>query len=58
VKLTHDGKVMTKKVHRADREGEVDLDRWRPNTRGSDTFTVKAKNINTGAHCKAVIVRS
>jgi hypothetical protein len=57
VKLVHDGKVVTKKVHRADREGEVEMDRWRPNTKGSDTFKVRTRNTITGASCSATITR-
>lgn len=57
VKLLHDGKVVTKRVHRADREGEVDIDRWRPNTKGTDTFKVITKNTRTGASCSASITR-
>jgi hypothetical protein len=58
VRLTHDGKLVTKRVRHADREGEVELDRWRPDTKGKDVFRVKATNIHSGASCKATIRRS
>lgn len=38
VAIRHDGKVVTSKVRTADREGEIDVDTWRRNTAGSDTF--------------------
>ena len=38
VAIQHDGKVVTSKVRTADREGEIDVDTWRRNTAGSDTF--------------------
>jgi len=45
--LRHDGKVIAKRTnHRTDDEGEMDLERNRPNTRGKDVFklTVKPKH--------------
>ena len=38
VAIQHDGKVVTSRVRTADREGEIDVDTWRRNTAGSDTF--------------------
>jgi len=38
VAIRHDGKVVTSQVRRADREGEIDVDTWRRDTAGSDTF--------------------
>lgn len=50
VKLSHDGKVVHSRVHRADREGEVDVDTWRRNTRGRDTFVLTVRPVG-GASC-------
>ncbi|MDZ5661654.1 hypothetical protein SFC79_07770 [Nocardioides sp. S-58] len=40
VAIRHDGKVATSRVLTADDEGELDLDTFRRNTAGSDTFTL------------------
>lgn len=36
--IRHDGSLATSRVLRADDEGELDLDTFRRNTRGKDTF--------------------
>lgn len=38
VTLRHEGRVFYSKVRTADREGDIDVDRFRRNTRGKDTF--------------------
>jgi anti-sigma-K factor RskA len=38
VAIRHDGKLATSRVLRADNEGELDLDTFRRNTAGQDTF--------------------
>ena len=38
VAIRHDGKLATSRVLRADNEGELDLDTFRRNTAGRDTF--------------------
>ncbi|HSF37380.1 MAG TPA: hypothetical protein VLA70_14755 [Nocardioides sp.] len=38
VTIRHDGTLATSRVLRADDEGELDLDTFRKNTRGKDTF--------------------
>ena len=40
VALRHDGRLATSRVLRADDEGELDLDTFRRNTAGPDTFTL------------------
>lgn len=41
--LTHDGRRDHKKVHRADSEGDIDIDidKTRANTKGADVFKVE-----------------
>jgi hypothetical protein len=56
--LKHDGKRYFKKVRTADREGEVDVEKWRSNTAGKDVFRAKAVNTVTGAGCTAKITVS
>lgn len=43
--LRHDGKVFHKRVHRADGDGDIDVDKSRPNTVGKDVFKLKVKKI-------------
>ena len=57
VALRHDGQVVTSKVHRADAEGEVDVDAWRRNTSGTDTFVLKVLPVG-GTSCSTRVVVS
>ena len=50
VALRHDGQVVTSKVHTADAEGEIDVDAWRRDTAGSDSFVLKVKPVG-GTSC-------
>lgn len=43
--LKHDGKRFHKKVHRADGDGEIEIDKDRPDTRGKDVFKLRIKKI-------------
>lgn len=52
--LWHDGKRFVKTTRTADREGDVEVERFRPNTAGSDTFKVKI----TKAGSKKSVVRT
>ena len=54
VTLRHDGEVVTSKVHTADAEGDIDIDRWRRNTAGTDTFKLTVKPVG-GTACSAKI---
>ena len=40
VAVRHNGKVAVSRTLKADDEGELDLDTFRTNTRGKDTFTL------------------
>lgn len=55
IKMKHGKAVYYSAVRTTDREGEVDLDRDRKNTKGKDTFRVKATNLGTNEVCKATI---
>lgn len=55
VKIWHDGKRVANVVRTADREGDVEVERFRPNTRGSDTFRFKAKRVGTRTTCGAKV---
>lgn len=57
VVLRQNGKVFHKQVHRADNDGEFDVDRHRPNTRGKDVFKLKIKKIGAGKAAKVKISR-
>jgi hypothetical protein len=55
--LKHDGKRYLKQVYRADREGDVDIDKNRPNTKGKDVFRVKVKKIGGGSKARVIRMR-
>jgi hypothetical protein len=55
VVLRHDGDRFVSKTFRADREGDIDVDRVRPNTRGADTFKVRATRVHGKASCTRTI---
>lgn len=57
VVIRHDGKVIHKRTHRADREGDVDIDKVRPNTKGKDVFKVKVTKVGKKKATKRTIVR-
>lgn len=46
-----DGRNFVKTTRRADSDGDISLDRKRPNTRGSDTFRVTVNKVGTGGSC-------
>ncbi|WP_416957361.1 hypothetical protein ACNKF0_08260 [Nocardioides sp. T5] len=50
VAVRHDGRLATSRVLRADREGELDLDTFRRNTAGTDTFKLTVTPAG-GASC-------
>lgn len=56
VVLRHDGKRFHKRVHRADRDGDIEIDRTRRDTRGRDVFKVKVKKIG-GPKAKTRTIR-
>lgn len=58
VVIKHDGKRVTKVTRTADKEGELDVDVRRPNTRGTDTFRFKAVSAGSGSTCAATIAVS
>ena len=45
VTLWHDGVRYHSRVHTADREGDVDIDKSRRNTKGADVFKLRVKKI-------------
>ncbi|MDP9820341.1 hypothetical protein [Nocardioides massiliensis] len=57
VVLLHDGKRFHNRVHRADSDGEFDIDRKRSNTKGKDRFVLKIKRVGGPKAAKRVIVR-
>ncbi|QLQ11085.1 MAG: hypothetical protein HZY75_12845 [Nocardioidaceae bacterium] len=58
ITLRHNGKVFHKKVYTADHEGDIDVDKFRPNTNGKDTFKLRIKQIGGAKACTRTIVRS
>lgn len=56
ITLRHNGKVFHKKVHRADSDGDIEIDKKRRDTRGKDRFKLTVKKIG-GAKASRVITR-
>lgn len=56
VKLRHDGKTVHSKVYFADRDGEIEVNKWRKNTKGKDRFKAIVKPAGKTA-CSRVITR-
>jgi hypothetical protein len=57
IAIRHDGQVVTSKVHRADAEGEIDVDAWRTNTSGADAFVLTVKPVG-GTSCTTKVTLS
>ncbi|MDN4162976.1 hypothetical protein [Nocardioides abyssi] len=57
VVLRHDGKVFHNKVHRADGEGDVDIDKRRGDTKGADTFKVTVKKVGGKSKSRTIRMR-
>jgi hypothetical protein len=55
--LFHDGERVFRDVRTTDREGEVDVERNRPDTAGADTFRAKAVKLGNGRSCSVTITR-
>ena len=58
VVLRHDGNRFLTRTLKADYEGELDIETYRQNTSGNETFKVKAKRVNGGAKASATITVS
>lgn len=58
IALRHEGKVFTRVVRTADREGDISVERFRRNTAGADTFRLTVTQLSTGKVCTTRIVTS
>lgn len=57
VVLWHDGKRFHNKVHRADGDGDIEIDKSRRDTRGADTFKVRVKKIGGPGKTRTIRMR-
>ena len=55
VVLKQDGTRFHSRIHRADSDGDVDIDKTRPDTRGTDTFKLRVKKV--GGEGKTRVIR-
>jgi len=55
VVLKHNGTTFHNRVHRADADGDVDVDTIRPNSKGKDRFTVKVVKVGSKAKASRTI---
>ena len=53
--MKQDGKTFASVTRRADNEGDVDVERMRPNTAGKDVFRFRASRVNGAASCSTAI---
>lgn len=53
--LRQNGRVFVNRVFRADRDGDIDLDRKRPDTRGRDTVRLTIKKVGQRQAASRVI---
>lgn len=58
VVLRHDGKRFAKQTLTADNEGDLDLDRYRNNGAGKDTYKFRAARVDGSAGCGRAITVS
>jgi hypothetical protein len=54
VVLRHDGKRFHNRVHRADDDGDIEIDRNRRNTAGADVFKVRVKKVGGSAKSRTI----
>lgn len=55
--LKQEGKTFFNNVRRADDDGDISVDRDRPDTAGSDTFKLRVNRVGTSGGCTLKIVR-
>jgi len=55
ITMRQDGSRYFRGTRHADHEGDVDVERLRPNTAGGDVFTFRAKKVGGTATCSAKI---
>ncbi|CAB4719515.1 MAG: hypothetical protein F2667_02545 [Actinobacteria bacterium] len=58
VVLRHEGKTILSRTVRADAEGDLDVEAYRQNTKGKDTFAFRATRVGTSTSCGAKITVS
>lgn len=57
VVLRHDGKRIHKRTHRADDDGEIEIDKKRRDTKGKDVFKVKVKKVGGPQKVRTIRMR-
>lgn len=57
VVIRHNGSKIHSQVHRADSDGEVDIDKTRSNTSGKDRFKVTVKPVGKKGKSRTIVMR-
>lgn len=57
VVLWHDGKRFHGRVHRADGDGDIEIEKTRRDTGGADTFKLRVKKVGGGAASRTIRMR-
>ena len=55
--MLQDGNRFFADTRRADDEGDISVDRNRPNTAGKDVFKLRVNKVGTGGSCAITITR-
>jgi hypothetical protein len=55
VVVRHEGKVVANVVRRAERDGDLDVERWVRNTPGNETFRFTAQRVGSRTSCGATV---
>lgn len=55
IKILQDGKVKANVVRTAERDGDVDLERYLPNTAGKDVIKFKASRVGSKTSCSGAL---
>lgn len=57
VVLRHDGKRFHNRVHRANRAGDIEIDKTRRDTSGTDTFKLRVKKVGGAGKARTIRMR-
>lgn len=57
ITMKHNGKTIYDKTRTVDRDGEIEVEKWRKNAKGVDTFVTTAKRVGGSGYCKVTLSR-
>lgn len=54
--VRHEGQVVANVTRHADAEGDIEVERYRPNTKGKDTFRLRVTHLASDTTCRTKVV--